>query len=945
MILNSPYISGSLTVTGNIIASGSITISGSIASASYASNADLLDGLDSTVFTLTSSFNTTSASLYTVSSSAYATSGSLSATSGSLNTRVSALEATGSALSSSLLTVSGSGYATSGSLSAASGSFNSRVATIESKYATTGSNTFLGNQTVSGSFTVSGSVTATGTITAQTLVVQTITSSVEYSSGSNVFGNNTSNTQVFTGSMFISGSSILANIGTMCIAGTVCTPTTIVSGCSTIGAASSGDDILTVYGATNQGLNICASNQPRLGFYAGGAGADNKVWDIIPQANNTLVGRVLNDAKNSAANWISVTRSGATISCVSFPNGTFYAGGAATFSSSVTAKGDLLVWGGNSAQAGQITANSAGGGLYIAATGTNQNIRLVASGTGIVQSIGAFDVQGAATFSSSVTNAGEYYASVNNTYLRGRNAANTAYIAAIGINGSNKVAIDPDNNGSTFGGAATFSSSITATQGNFINAASNFPLTIDNSTQGYVAQVFKSNNVTFGYIGNANTLNSGGSNTDMVIRSENALILSSSSAERMRITSVGNIGIGTSNPICYSGYTILHIAGTSQGGSGLLHVTNSTCSIRGYIFAEGSACRVTMGAQSNHDVTIHSNDIERIRIMNDGRIGISTNSPTGLLHICANASIIPLYICTSSNNWPVYIKGYDTGINSAIMLDGICGGGCCFGILATGSTNGSSGGGKFVIYQPGVSPDIGGYRLTISGANGFIGVNCAYPKAYMHVVGYNCGQDVCGNADDRGIIHAQTTGALSATVSVQNQYGIGQFMQWGASGMRIGHRILLGGAPGDISITAGQDSIKMVVYCSGNIGAPSGSNIYNASDCRLKKNIRNITYGLSAVMQLQPKIFNWKDNFVSSENGKEMLGFIAQDIQQIIPEVVEQFSDGSDIVFDCQTVTNPLRVNEKFIIPILTKAIQEQQCTICSQASMINLLKTCLGIS
>jgi hypothetical protein len=111
-------------------------------------------------------------------------------------------------------------------------------------------------------------------------------------------------------------------------------------------------------------------------------------------------------------------------------------------------------------------------------------------------------------------------------------------------------------------GAATFSSSVTATQGNFINSASNFPLTIDNSTQGYVAQVFKSNNVTFGYIGNANTLNSGGSNTDMVIRSENALILSSASTERMRITSGGNLLIGTTTD---NGQK-LRVNGTSELG-------------------------------------------------------------------------------------------------------------------------------------------------------------------------------------------------------------------------------------------------------------------------------------------------------------------------------------------------------------------------------------------
>ena len=71
---------------------------------------------------------------------------------------------------------------------------------------TTGSNTFVGNQILSGSLTVSGSVSATGTLTAQTLVVQTVTSSVLYSSGSNIFGNNIANTQTFTGSVLITGS-------------------------------------------------------------------------------------------------------------------------------------------------------------------------------------------------------------------------------------------------------------------------------------------------------------------------------------------------------------------------------------------------------------------------------------------------------------------------------------------------------------------------------------------------------------------------------------------------------------------------------------------------------------------------------------------------------------------------------------------------------------------
>lgn len=57
-------------------------------------------------------------------------------------------------------------------------------------------------------------LTVTGTITAQTLNVQQVTSSVIFSSGSNVFGNSLLNTQVMTGSVNITGSLTVTTTGT-----------------------------------------------------------------------------------------------------------------------------------------------------------------------------------------------------------------------------------------------------------------------------------------------------------------------------------------------------------------------------------------------------------------------------------------------------------------------------------------------------------------------------------------------------------------------------------------------------------------------------------------------------------------------------------------------------------------------------------------------------------
>jgi hypothetical protein len=48
--------------------------------------------------------------------------------------------------------------------------------------------------------------TVSGTLTAQTLIVQTVSSSIIYSSGSNIFGNSLTNNQRFTGSVDITGS-------------------------------------------------------------------------------------------------------------------------------------------------------------------------------------------------------------------------------------------------------------------------------------------------------------------------------------------------------------------------------------------------------------------------------------------------------------------------------------------------------------------------------------------------------------------------------------------------------------------------------------------------------------------------------------------------------------------------------------------------------------------
>jgi len=108
------------------------------------------------------------------------------------------------ALNSNLLQGTGSvGFSTTASLLAVSSSqqqISASLLNVIANYATTGSNSFRANQSITGSLVVSS------TITAQTLIVQTVTSSIVYSSGSNLFGSALGDRQTFTGSIYQTGS-------------------------------------------------------------------------------------------------------------------------------------------------------------------------------------------------------------------------------------------------------------------------------------------------------------------------------------------------------------------------------------------------------------------------------------------------------------------------------------------------------------------------------------------------------------------------------------------------------------------------------------------------------------------------------------------------------------------------------------------------------------------
>jgi hypothetical protein len=112
-------------------------------------------------------------------------------------------------------------------------------------------NVITDTHTVTGSLNVSGSITTTGTITAQTLVVQTITSSTDFVTGSTRFGSLLANTHQFTGSVSITGS-LTAN-GTSTLVGDVV-------------FASNANSVSRMFYSSGSGLIIGTNASPAVPF-------------------------------------------------------------------------------------------------------------------------------------------------------------------------------------------------------------------------------------------------------------------------------------------------------------------------------------------------------------------------------------------------------------------------------------------------------------------------------------------------------------------------------------------------------------------------------------------------------------------------------------------------------------------------------------------------------
>ena len=113
--------------------------------------------------------------------------------------------------------------------------------------------------------------------------------------------------------------------------------------------------------------------------------------------------------------------------------------------------------------------------------------------------------------------------------------------------------------------------------------------------------------------------------------------------EQMRITSAGNVGIGTSSPV--TGLSV-------NKSSGFIQLTDGTIDYRSFVWTGNSAAAI--GTWSNHALLFNTNNTERMRIDSSGNLLVGTTAP--------GTNQTSVFKLTTVNSWPLTTDGNNRGL-------------------------------------------------------------------------------------------------------------------------------------------------------------------------------------------------------------------------------------------------------------------------------------------
>ena len=389
-------------------------------------------------------------------------------------------------------------------------------------------------------------------------------------------------------------------------------------------------------------------------------------------------------------------------------------------------------------------------------------------------------------------------------------------------------------------------------------------------------------------------------------------------AEKVRITSGGNLGIGTTSP-----NALLHVFGdTGSSANAALRIrgTNTTSRTTRLQFEDYSGAIAdafidfvfpNAGSNSGSYLGMGVNGTSQLVCNVSGNVGIGTTSPSAKLEIIGSAHN-QLIIKDSASS-------IQLGADDSVMI----------GVTMIESTSSMWFAGPHIPGATGITSSFQFARYTGSwstlvtiASGGNFGIGEPNPNRKLNVASGTNGDGIyisglgtsMSTNDYRSIEFAysdtDTSYGSSIHFEVPNAASHGGQMSFftdNTSGT-LTKRLTISSAGEVIIPYYAASSITSLNVTTGGLLTTA------SSDISLKKDITNLNYGINEVLKLNPVSFYWIDNDYGTTRE---IGFVAQEIEEVVPEVVTE-----------NNLTKLKAVNYDKITSLLTKAIQEQQTII-----------------
>jgi hypothetical protein len=368
-------------------------------------------------------------------------------------------------------------------------------------------------------------------------------------------------------------------------------------------------------------------------------------------------------------------------------------------------------------------------------------------------------------------------------------------------------------------------------------------------------------------------------------------------------------------------------------------------SVSGASYSFGTDFNTGMFSPGANNIGFTTSGVERLRIGNTGNVGIGTTSPAFLLSVSSNVD---------SDGDTVRIVNSNTGTSAAAVFS-IKGQGNEFSIKNYGDGTSkanetefySGAGGSYFVFSPSNSEAM---RIDSSGR---LGVGTTNPLAKLDVTSATTGYTArFGKFDSNGLFLYSESQSTHYNWRITTQTAVGGGFEIAPSTaeggttwdtpyfvLRQGHRHSIGNTntynnclltltqptAGQLDrLLAIQTPVTAYSYAiqfvnpNGRVGTISTSGTstsYNtSSDYRLKENIKPIDNILERFKKLKPCSFN----FLSD---KKMIvdGFLAHEVQEVIPEAVTGVKDEMD-----EDGTPKYQgIDQSKLVPLLVASVQE----------------------